>query len=41
MSAPTKLSADAVFVAHEAELLTCDAYFKQFPGVLYFAKAQG
>jgi predicted nucleic acid-binding protein len=36
--------ADAIIYAtalvYEAELLTCDAHFKDLPGVIYFAKAQ-
>ena len=37
-------SADAIIYAtsqlHRADLLTCDAHFKDLPGVLYFPKAK-
>jgi predicted nucleic acid-binding protein len=37
-------TADAIIYAtalsHDAELLTCDAHFKDLPGVIYFAKAR-
>lgn len=37
-------TADAIIYAtalsHDAELVTCDAHFKDLPGVIYFAKAQ-
>ena len=36
-------TADAIIyataLAHDAELVTCDAHFKDLPGVIYFAKA--
>jgi predicted nucleic acid-binding protein len=35
-------TADAIIyataLAHDAELVTCDAHFKDLPGVIYFAK---
>jgi uncharacterized protein len=37
-------TADAIIyataLAHDVELLTCDAHFKDLPGVLYFAKVR-
>jgi predicted nucleic acid-binding protein len=45
LSAVHKLStADAIILAtakaYDAELLTCDAHFKDLPGVIYFAKVK-
>jgi predicted nucleic acid-binding protein len=37
-------TADAIIyataLAHDAELITCDAHFKDLPGVIYFPKAR-